>query len=228
VTPRRGVALTTTAVWLGLLVGALLLGHRAATFNDLKTVIALDHVNDVQVAGGLAGRETGHDVVEVQWRQGFLRFVTQVVQERPTGAAGRSVRDDDEISAVLDQPVAEALHDIDPDVEVTSWHGTSGGWTVLGWDTPGWVDVVLAVAVLAMGWLLTTGPPPRRATRWGWFWLMVLLPVAGFLGYLLLSGVLSRRPPPFTGRPALTGRKAFLLGVLLALLAYGVGSVLLG
>ena len=225
--PRRGVALTTLVVWVGLLVAGLLLGHRAASFDDLKTVVVLDYVDRVEVSGGLGEQQTGHEVVEVRWRQGILRFSTLVVEERPAGEAGASVRDDDAITAVLDRPVAEVLHDIDPTLEVTAGSGTSGWWAPLGWDTPVGVDVVLVLAVVAMVWLLVTGPPPRRATRWGWCWLMLLLPVVGFLAYLLLSGVLSRRPVPAPpARPALTGGRAFVVGVLGALLGYAVNTVL--
>jgi hypothetical protein len=225
-TPRRGVALTTLAVWVGLLVAALLLGHRAATFGDLRTVVALDYVDRVQVSGGLDAGARGHEVVEVRWRQGFLRFSTLVVEERPTGAAGRALRDDEDVTAVLDEPVPDVLHGIDPTLEVTTGPALSGGWTVLGWDTPVGVDAVLLLAVAGTAWLLTTGPAPRRATRWGWLWLMLLLPVAGFLAFLLLSGVLSRRPFLLAARPALTGGRALALGLLLATLGYLVNTVL--
>lgn len=216
-TARRGVAVLCLLVWVGLLLAGLLLGHRGASFSELKTAVAVDYVERVEVSGTLGDRAAGVEVVEVTWRRGLARFRTLVVEERPPGAAGAAVRDDDDVTAILDRPVADVLRGIDPGVTVTTASPRPGGPTVLGWATPVWADAVLLLAAAAMVWLLTTGPPPRRATRWGWFWLMLLIPLLGFLAHLLLSGVLSRRPAPTpTARPWLTGPKAFLIGAVVA------------
>ncbi len=209
---RRGLAWLVLLVWVGVLAASLFLGHRSAPFSDLKTGIITDWVDTVEVSGGLEPGARGFEVVEVRWQRGWLRFSTMVVEEQPQGAAGRALRHDDEVTAVLDRPVAEVLHEVDPTVDVRVVPREIGGRTVLGWEPPAWAGVTLLAGLVTVLALLVTGPRPRGATRWGWFWLMLLVPPAGFSGYLLLSGVLRGPKPPRPDRPGLTGGWAFLVG----------------
>lgn len=209
---RRGLAWLVLAVWVAGLVAALFLGHRTAPFSDLKTAIVTDWVDTVEVSGSLDDGARGFEVVEVRWQRGWLRFSTLVVEEQPHGAAGSAVRRDDEITAVVDRPVAEVVHDLDPAVTVTEVPRDPGAATLLGLDTPVWADVTLVTALGTMLGLLATGPQPRGATRWGWFWLMLLAPPIGFFGYLMISGVLYRPRPPRPDLVGLRGPWAFLIG----------------
>ncbi|HMO10058.1 MAG TPA: hypothetical protein PKB06_00790 [Actinotalea sp.] len=83
-----------------------------------------------------------------------------------------------------------------------------GGLT-LGWS---WA----AVAGLATLVLLIAGPQPRLATKWAWFWLMGIQPLA--VAFLLLEPVPAWQPGGTHARAArLTGGWAFLLALGLGL-----------
>ena len=82
---------------------------------------------------------------------------------------------------------------------------------------PQWVNHVRLVLGLGALVLLVGGRHPWRATRWAWFWLVVLtgVPTYAIVAYLLLSGRTPLVPAPRRGARRLTGGWAFLLGVLL-------------
>ena len=66
---------------------------------------------------------------------------------------------------------------------------------MLGWQVPDPIGIVAFVLHLAGLALLVTGPQPWRATRWAWFWLLLLPPV-GSIAFLLLSGPTAGLPAP--------------------------------
>lgn len=72
-------------------------------------------------------------------------------------------------------------------------------------------------AVVGLGALLVlvTGPQPRLATKWAWFWLAAAVPVLGAV-FLLLEPVPAWRRTPMTARSQrYTGGWAFLAALLL-------------
>ena len=89
-------------------------------------------------------------------------------------------------------------------------------WThtvwIAGWKLPDWLGLVAPWLWITATFLLATGPQPRWATRWAWFWTFVSpLAVVGIPLFALMAG-----PPPWrqvAHRPGrrLTGGWAFLL-----------------
>ena len=68
--------------------------------------------------------------------------------------------------------------------------------------------------LLATFALLGTSPRLWRATYWGWFWPILLLPPLGPLAYLVLGGATGAVGPPREQARRLTGGWSFLLCVV--------------
>lgn len=88
-------------------------------------------------------------------------------------------------------------------------------------DTFGPWDAVLAAGLLVAIVGLVRGPQPRRATKWAWFWVILLLPGIGVLFWLVLDVPWSRRasarPEPVPGERSTDGRLSAGRAVLLVL-----------
>lgn len=115
------------------------------------------------------------------------------------------------------------------------------GLLVVGWLRDAWHVTPDAVPGLSLAWslaglaeiatlvLLVTGPQPRLATKWAWFWLLGVGPLG--LAFLLLEPVPVWLREALPARSRLTGGWAFLLMVVAGLLSstvHGLGAVLLG
>ncbi len=73
--------------------------------------------------------------------------------------------------------------------------------------------------------LLITGPQPRWATKWAWFWLIGLSPMVAV--FLLVEPVPVWQTEPLTGRPwRLTGGRAFVLTLVVGLVYVAVAQAL--
>lgn len=85
-----------------------------------------------------------------------------------------------------------------------------------GWE-PSTVGVgwLVGFAWLAGLFLLVSGPPPRLATRWAWFWLVFHAPLAMLALVILEPTPWGRRRPVSATTRRLTGGWAFLLSILL-------------
>lgn len=68
--------------------------------------------------------------------------------------------------------------------------------------------------------LLITGPQPRRATKWAWFWIGLVVPPLA-LAFVLLEPVplWSREGRPRRAAPRLTGGRALLYALVLSFVA---------
>lgn len=76
-------------------------------------------------------------------------------------------------------------------------------------------DALLALAVLvALTAAIISGPEPRLATRWAWFWLVAYVWPAAVVYLLLEPTAAWRREPVAAPRRRLTGGWAFLIGAL--------------
>lgn len=91
-----------------------------------------------------------------------------------------------------------------------------------------WAVRASGLAALVLVVFLLVGPQPRRATKWAWFWLMLVPGGLTQLAWLAAEAPWSRRvaagpePRPHKWEPAdtrLTGGRAVLLGIALTLLA---------
>ncbi|GAA4710247.1 hypothetical protein [Nocardioides conyzicola] len=200
-----GIAWALLICCVALLVTGLVVGERTSSYGDLRAAVARGDVDSVVVTGGMAESYIGRQDVTVHWRDGVFRYQAQVVEQHPQRRtetrAGRPVV----------YSVEGDLAERDAGVVVERRpHDFPEYNEVYGWRLPEWTSAATFVVGFTGLLLLISGPPPRRATRWAWFWLMWTAPPVGFLAFVVLSGVLSPRPPAQRGR-RLTGGWAFLL-----------------
>lgn len=82
--------------------------------------------------------------------------------------------------------------------------------------------------------VLLGSPQPRRATKWAWFWLLLVPGGLGQLAWLAFeapwSTAANRRPEPWphqqqTHDTRLTGGRALLIAVVLGVVTAGLGTV---
>lgn len=203
--------------WLVAIGATVLAGERTSSWVQVRTLVVAGEVNAVHVVGELPDRGTGYGLVEVHWRQGPMRYRTQVMQVVGGGRPGREAARED-ATAVLHERPSSRLTELQPGLLVTQDQDRSASGRLLGWVVPSWLGSFTALLFFAGLAVLIAGPLPWRATRWAWFWLQV--PPIGGIVFLLASG-----PTPGVFRPGprrrrLTGGWAFLLSVpLMGMLA---------
>ena len=193
-------ALVVAAVAVAVAVG--LRGVHHAPLSELRTAIETGQVHEVRVAGTLPQGANGFSTAYVRWSAGGLDQVTTVRQLSSATAddgsdAGRTEvvigSIDANLREVQGAGVLRIVHD-------ASAQPTGG--SVAGVELPSWVvGGVMLVWVLSL-LLLVGGPEPSRASRWGWFWLLVsplaplttvLFLVLGEPGHRLSQGPGARR-----------------------------------
>lgn len=122
------------------------------------------------------------------------------------------------------------------DAEVIRSRAQAAGVPVsTGGGGPAHTLVTLAsLTGLVLALVLIGGPQPRRATKWAWFWLVLVPGGVGALAWLALespwSSGANRRPEPLPhGRQPqdtrLTGGRAFVIAAALGLVVSGLGTV---
>lgn len=200
------------ACWVALALVAFLAGERETTLADLEDAVASGDVQEVQLTRGLADGERGSASVQVRWDEGPITYTTALTEERPLRSARLEVPSADGEPVVAD--VEAHLRDLQPGLRVTRTSWTGGGATVLGWGLPAWAGLLHLGVVLGTLFSLTGSPQPWRATRWAWFWLLVLVPPIGVPAYLLLAGPTPPVPAPRPSGRRMTGGSGFLLGVV--------------
>jgi hypothetical protein len=222
-TQQRVIGWALLVCWVGLVICTLVLGHRTSTFAQLEADVAAGKAADVHVAGGLDPDSTGFSLVQVEWRRGMLGYSTEVLEVRPRREAGAGRASNDVTRVLVDQTVAERLAEIDPGLPVatTDWRGWHPVWD--GWTRPAWMGVAGLAALVATVALLAYGPAPQPATRWGWFWLIVIAAPLGALAYLLMGAATATSSATGTRSDRrLTGWWALLLALVVE---YATGAV---
>ena len=199
--------------WVAMTVVGLAVGERPSSFSRLESDVAAGHVHLVRVAGGLPPHGTGFSVVEVHWRRGLFGYQTNVVEVRPPKHAHASRWG---ATAVIPEGVGARLAAIRPGVRVVGVPRSGSSFTVLGWRLPAWMGFAALLLWLAAVFLLGNGPRPWRATRWAWFWLVVVVAPLGTPAFLFLSGPAPPLPGPRPGARRLTGGWGSLLAVALS------------
>jgi hypothetical protein len=118
--------------------------------------------------------------------------------------------------------VGARLVELQPGVHLIRQPQRSGASaTVLGWEEPAWMGVAtLAVWIGTVVVLMLHPKPWWRATRWGWFWLTLLMPL-GSLAFAVLAGPTPLIPAPRNPARRLTGGWALLLTLLLGTVFVG-------
>ena len=133
--------------------------------------------------------------------------------ESPDGSEGM----DDDTDAAQSRDAVRAAAEATGVTVSEPW-----GDRLLRWE---WLGAAASLVVLVM---LVTGPQPRRATKWAWFWLYLLPAHAGLLYALAReapwSATVHRTPEPLPHREMVadirfTGGKAFLIVLLVGALA---------
>ncbi|WP_243058848.1 hypothetical protein [Nocardioides sp. SR21] len=235
----RCVAWALVLGCLATIAAMLLVGARAASYDDLVSAVQDGRVDEIRVAGGLPdGHGRGSAVAEVHWRDRWVPRVTEVYEStvKQRGSSWSMTWSDD-VPTVRGR-VDEELRQMDPDLRTTrsgeaggvgefGFRITFGSPPVSGWQLPGWTLMVGLATFIGALWLLIRGPEPHRATRWAWFWLLGLAAPVGTLAFLFLSGATSFRPTPARTEGRLTGGWAFLLSFLIGSAVATSGSVVL-
>ena len=207
----RAVGWSLIAACVLLVAVGLVAGERASSYGDLRRAVADGKVDRVTVAPGFSGEFRGKARVEVYWHTLTGWRVARVVEQHPRPR----VDEVDGLPVVRD--VGEDLRSLGTGVDVERrphWRDRSSEAELLGWTAPGWSSPVVFGVWIAVLMLIVGGAPPWRATRWAWFWLLVLAAPVGVVAFLLFGGPCGLLRPAPGRRPGLTGGWAFLLALL--------------
>jgi len=206
---QRAAAWLLVAAW-GCMTAGLLLLSQPSTLDELEHRVAAGEVSSVQVQGPLP-RGRGYTVVTLRWRSGLFGYTTDVLVASPGVKVPAQVRDD--VSAVVRGRLEDRLTAADADLRIELAEPAGMTFTMLGWDVPGWTGLAMTLVWVGTVLRLVFEERLRRATRWAWFWFVLLTPPVGPLAFLLLGGPTSGDGPAPATR--LTGGWAFLLALAL-------------
>ena len=197
--------------WLVVIVATPVTGERTSSWDEVRSLVAAGEVDTVRVTGELPSRASGYGVVDVHWRHGLLSYTAQVVHVRGQGRRlGAKAAANNEAPVVRTAPSSH-LAALQPGLQVTRDQRHPNGGQLFGFQVPSALAITaFLLFVVGLGHLVG-GPQPWRATRWGWFWL--LLPPFGSVAYLVLAGPTPGVPGPRGAHRRLTGGWAFLLSL---------------
>jgi len=200
------------AGYVVLVVVALVVGARPASWTEVQAAVSSGAVADVRVAsapddGSLQRRQ------QVTWREGLVQRRAEVTVVPPTANV-------DWVSApptTIERDAGEELQALAPGLRVERASGSFDG-SASFWGRVMPFPAAVTVSLL-LGWacwlgLLVHGPAPWRATRWAWFW--VSWAPGGVVAFLLLAGPTPGVPVPRRPARRLTGGWALLLSLVLA------------
>ncbi len=187
-------------------------GTRSASLSDLRAVIEAGRVDQVSVTGALPPGATGSSTAHLLWQDGLIARVTTVLHLSDGSQATSPGLAD------LDHLVGDIGHELSVGGKhvslraVTQVQGPGYSTSLAGWHLPLWMSPVGGVLWIVAVLLLATGPEPRWATRWAWFWAFITpLAVVAMPLFALGSVPLPGRPAPRRPGRRLTGGWAFLL-----------------
>lgn len=203
-----------------LVVVGLVAGERTSSYEDLRAAVARGDVDQVTVSQAFSGEFQGRATVEVYWRTWSGWRVAQAIEQHP-------VRRDRIDGLPVRYDVGADLQGLDTGLEVerrTHWRDRSADTELLGWRLPAWTGLVMFGVWAAVLMLIVGGPPPWRATRWAWFWLLAMAAPVGVVAFALFGGPCGLLPPAPGRRPGLRGGWGFLLALLVGSAIGTVGS----
>lgn len=212
----RSTGFTDRLRWL-LLVSCLLMvplgalfGERLTDFGDLRQAVAAGQVRQVWATDGIGTGSTGCSTQQLHWRNGALPRRTEVVIQ----SSGEGYDCDHSATRLLNsRDAVTPLRALQPGLRVTRVRSDWSSSTLFGWSIPHWLGLAgLGLQVLGVI-MLIHGPTPWRATRWGWFWVMVN--PLGTVAFALLGGPTPPLPAPRLPHRVLTGGWAFFLMLVL-------------
>lgn len=207
---RLSLALLAALLVFAAVVPAV--GARSASLSDLRAAIEAGRVDQVSVTGALPPGATGSSTAHLLWQDGLIARVTTVLH-LSDGWHATPPR-----LADLDHLVGDMGHELSVGGKhvslraVTRVQGPGDSTSLAGWHLPLWMSPVGGVLWVVAVLLLATGPEPRWATRWAWFWAFITpLGVVALPLFALGSVPLPGRPAPRPPGHRLTGGWAFLL-----------------
>lgn len=229
-TSRRGswgriprlLAWVLVAGWVVTAAGIALQGERSGDFGSLVSSIEGGDLDVVEAAGALDAGSTGTSIVELHWRVHGLRYVAEVKQvrgnERQLRRLSRGGDVFDGATGRIEGDLAAYLSGLDPSVRLEPTHRTPSGmqYDAFGWQVTGWLLWPVLALLLVTLRLLAVSPEPWRATRFAWFWPILLIPVLGPLAFLLFGGPTGAARALDPRLKRFTGGWAFLLTLLLS------------
>ena len=214
VSPGAGVWRAVLIVWLVAVAGAMLLaGTRPASLSALEDGLRSGEVTHVRVTGAMEAESVGYAHPEIGWHDGLLDRYTTVrqVQGDPNdqfvGGSDRPVVGGDLIGQLTASTPTGDLQ-----VVTERWHRSHG--ELAGWKVPTWLALVGVAWAVTTFFTLLSGPEPRWATRWAWFWLFWGSGGLAMVLYVLVGLPRTGQPREPAGR-RLTGGWALLLSLLL-------------
>lgn len=193
------------------LIAGPLVGEREGRLGELERAVRTGGTTQVLVESRDLGPDgtpfeidSGYVTYRLVWREGWQRRFTEVGREVGTGVTTSSSL------PRITVPVEEMLRDLDPEVQVTFAEPRTA-WSMIGkYQAPaGWAVLPLLAGLLWLN-ILISGPEPRLATRWAWFWLAFSPAVVLVAPAYLLLGAQGATP----GAQRLTGGWALLISVL--------------
>lgn len=208
-----------------LLMTAVAVGERPTSYAQLRAAVQDGDVDEVTVAGGSTPPGRGRYEVEVHWNAGLVRRVSTVVEARSSGPFGRVTGD----SRTVVPSVEEDLGSFREGIAVERGTEYTGYSETFGWRLPQWAGPLGLVVWLGTFVALVIGPPPWRANRWAWFWMLVFASPVGLVAFLVLGGPTGLLPAD-PSRPRLRGGWGLVLALglgmaLSALLAASTATV---
>jgi hypothetical protein len=204
-----------------LLATAIVVGNHPSSWDHLLVGLDTGRVRTVWVRGGLPPGASGSSPVVVRWHEGLIWREAQVLEVKGVPARHGAARVE-RTSTVVRGDVGARLVQLRPDVHLIRQQEPSGvSGTVLGWGVPAWMGLAtLALWMAGVMLLMLHAKPWWRATRWAWFWLMMIMPL-GTLAFLVLAGPTPFVPAPRNPARRLTGGWALLLTLLLGAVFFG-------
>ena len=205
---QRVLGWILSAAVLTIAVTVLAVGARHDSYDAFTDALERGDVTKVEIFGSRPGvSDTGYSTMEVRWRDGLVTRWSEVTQASSPRQAKIADNNGADAVVVSDDLVAE-WRVMAPGLQVVERQEQTGG-TIAGptdggeggYQMPSWAAVLTLIVTVSVFSQIVLGPRPWRATRWGWFWLLLCAPLLAVPAYLLLGG-----PTGLGGRPRSTFR----------------------
>lgn len=199
---------------LGALAALPFVAIREVPFDELTRDAHAHPGLVVDAQGLLPAGATGASSVTLTWRAGLFRERTTVEQRNDGSEDGGSVtrpQFNSDLDAFLARQTGTTVL-----VNERSSVNSSSEWNApLDWRVPSSIGAVYPALFLVGLLVLVSSPPPWRATRWAWFWLLAnpAWPLT-VVAYCVLAGPTPGIPAPRPDSRKLTGGWAWIIAGL--------------
>jgi hypothetical protein len=198
------------ALWIFVMAVAVTVGDRGSNFGELDSALNTGDVTSMMVTPGLPSGVEGSQIQTIYWRSGLLNHYADVRMVTPDSNSSASSGDDIKVRSGYD--IATQIANEHPAVTITRIAERHSYGQIYGFQVPAWLIWFALAGAVGTLMLLISGPEPRRATRWAWFWLITT--VIGPPLFLILAGPTSPLRSPRETHRRLTGGWALLIALL--------------